>query len=389
MRVLLAHNRYRIRGGEDRYVDLLFDLLERGGHQVVKLIEDSRKIGSKIAAAKEMFASPEAVRDLRDLLDRGAVDVAHIHNLFPRLSPAILDELKRRRIPVVMTVHNLRLICPVATCFDGEAVCERCCRGNGLSCMVHNCRGRRMESLVYGTAFTHHRRRRVFERCVDRFIVLNGFYREMLTRYGFPAEKIVIQPYMVEGGDGTAERRGERYILFFGRLSREKGVETLLKAAALLPEVAVRIAGSGEDEERLRAICSQRGIANVRFVGYLQGWELSQEIDGAAFVTVPSEWYENFPYSALESLVRGRAVIAAEIGGLPELVQDGVNGLLFKPGDENELAGKIRRLWENPEEARGMGLEGRRLAAQRYAPEEHLRRIEEIYRSVCEESGRR
>lgn len=350
MRVLLVHNRYRVPGGEERHVDLLEAGLRKAGAEVVRFEVTSGEPSSilgQVRTAVGMIYRPSAARAVAHAMDTFRPDVVHVHNILPLLSPTVLLEA-RKRARVVMTVHNYRLVCPSGTLMRRGRVHDDCVTGSSLLCGLRGSRQPWPESVAYGLALEIHRRLHLVERSVDAFIAPSRAVAEVLTRSGFRSDRIHVIPYGVSVEPWHARER--KHGLFAGRLSPEKGIDTLLAATRLAPEVPVKIAGAGP-------LAGTVAAAGVSYLGRLPNDELARWQERAAFTLVPSEWPENLPLSALESLAAGTPVIAAAAGGLKEIVSLPACGRLIPPGNAVELAAAMREMWaasqRDPDYGRG------------------------------------
>jgi glycosyltransferase involved in cell wall biosynthesis len=265
----------------------------------------------------------------------------------------------------------------------GSAVHDDCISGSSLRCGLRNPRGNRLESLIYGLALEFQRRVKMLQRWVDAFVAPSSFMARMLVRAGLPQERVVVIPYGVQV-NGPSVRMGRGYALFVGRLSQEKGVRTLLESARLKPEIPIVIAGTGPLASEARDAGN-----SVRYVGSLEPPGVSQALKYAAFTIAPSEWYENCPMSVLESFAAGRAVIATRVGGLPELINPGVNGLLVEPNNAGGLASAIATLWDDVNCAGEMGQRARDIAIERFALERQTAALIDLYSTLQSNQGRR
>jgi glycosyltransferase involved in cell wall biosynthesis len=335
-------------------------------------------VWQKLMTPVHFLYSWPARRDMARRLALQRPDVAHAHNVQPLISPSIFPVLRRAGVPVVMTVHNYRLLCPSQLLRHGT-LCERCCRGNYWHGILHNCRGHRLESLVYGLVTSCHRRWRLFERYIDCFITPSEFVRQKLIQYGFPAERLVRIPHYVEGPQDLPPDGPGSYVLYFGRLSPEKGLFTLLEAMSRLPPIPLKIAGEGPLRGPLEQFATSRGLKQIEFLGYVRGDQYVRTLTEARLCVMPSECFENFPYAALESLVHAKPVIASNIGGLPEIVEDGVNGYLYPPRNASALADRIQVLWDAPDLAVAFGQRGREKVIQEFDKETHFQRLVNLY----------
>ena len=379
MKILLAHNYYQQAGGEDVVVANEMALLSVHGHEV-KLYKDSNdRIAGVWAATKAAWRAPYS-RDSRDcfagLLGEFAPDVVHVHNFFPLLTPSIYDACRQARVPVVQTLHNYRTICAGALLMRGGHVCEDCIGGSPYRAALHGCyRGSRMASLAVARMVDTHRRRGTWATKVDRFVALTEFAKGRFVAAGFPADRISVKPNFVEDKAQEAGPRGGA--LFVGRLSAEKGVHTMLRAWDGL-DVPLRVAGDGPLLDEVHGA----GISNLTALGAIPPGSVADEMARAAFLVFPSEWYEGFPMTLVEAFCQGLPVIASRLGSMAEIVEDGVTGLHFTPGDAADLAAKVRWAVDHAQDMRRMGENARRVYEEKYTPEANYRQLMAIYEAA-------
>jgi len=294
-------------------------------------------LGRMAIDAGRVVYSVEARRKIAALLDTRSIDIAHVHNIYHHQSPSVLDELRSRGIPVVLTAHDLKLACPSYTMLNATGVCERCKGGKVWNVAVHRCiKGSLAASALIMAESAVHKSLGLFDRNVDRIIAPSAFYRQKLIEWGWAPEKIVHIRNFVDGSTLPPVRNPGAGIVYFGRLSREKGLATLVRASAL-SGVPVKIVGRGPQDAELLALAAELA-APVDFLGFQQGENLWSIVDAARAVVLPSEWYENGPMSAIEAFRRGKPLIGARIGGIPEMIEEGSTGWSFVSGDVNSLA---------------------------------------------------
>jgi len=389
MKVMQVHNRYRLRGGEDAVVDNTLEGLRRHGHDAVLFSKDSDDIPDglrgKLKATFGAVWSTSARAEMVAALEGEKPDVIHVHNVYPLLSPSVLAAAQSMAIPVVMTCHNYRLSCPIGVHFQGGAICERCRGGHEYWCLIQNCRDNRLESAAYALRNGLSRRFNLFEKNIDKFMCISAFLKDYLVESGLPAEKCCVVPNMIPIPETGIQAGDGQFVAFLGRFSEEKGIETLLEAAALAPEIPVRLGGSGPLEKALRLAAPP----NVRFEGMMARDQLAAFYRKARCTVVPSVWYETFGLVAVEAMSHGLPVIASRIGGLAELVADGETGLQFPAGDAAALAEHMRTLWNNPARATAMGQAARQRVMEEYSEDRYIERLVDVYEEVISAAARK
>ncbi len=381
MKVIQLHQHYRARGGEDVMVDATAAVLREHGIEVRLVTRDSRDLGS-FAARARAFASGiysfAAGREMAALLARERPDLVHAHNLHPLFSPSVIGAARRAGVPVVMTCHNFRLVCPTGMHIRRGRVCERCLGGREHWCALTNCQGNLFESVGYAIRNAVHRRLRLFTDQVTLFLAVSRFMRDRLAAAGIPAARLAVVPNMVRLPAAPVEpARPGAYVAFAGRFGPEKGIDTLL-AAARLAGLPLRLAGDPAGPAGI----ARRAPEGTIFLGPLALAEMSRFYREARFVVVPSRCLEGFGLVAAEAMSHGLPVVASRIGGLAEVVEDGTTGLLVEPGNAEELAAAMRRLWDDPDLCRRLGAAGRAKAAREYSPERFFDRLTGAYQAA-------
>jgi len=372
-RVLVAHCRYQHRGGEDSVAEAEIEMLEQRGHAVHTLFRDNDEIASLSAAniVAQTLWSKRTSRELESAVQTFRPDVIHVHNTFPLLSPSLYWAAAKAGVPVVQTLHNFRLLCAQAMLLREDKVCEKCLGGIPWRGVVNKCyRGSAAQSAVLVSAIGLHRMLGTYRDKVTRYIALNEFCRKKFIAGGLPAEKILVKPNFVDiPNQLTNERRGG---LFVGRLSPEKGLDVLAKAMrAAASEIDVIGVGPGQS-----SLECQYGI---RLLGWLEQSDIHARMRSAAYLIMPSIWYENFPRTLVEAFACGLPVIGSRLGALGELIEDGRTGLLFEPGSARDLAQKITWAASHPEEMKTMGRNARTEYEAKYTPDKNYRQLMTIY----------
>lgn len=392
MNILQIHNFYNTPGGECSVVRAERRLLEANGHTVQQFVVDSGKISGQSLSRKALsfLQIPynfQVSHSLARFLQDNRPDVAHVHNVFPLLSPSVYVALKHARIPVVQTIHNYRFLCPNGTFFTQGHVCQACLHEGLMAAIKNKCmRDSRMVSAMYAAAIGLAWRTGNLPKNIDRYIALNQFGADQLAAGGIPRERIRICGNFVERFAEAPSAKAS-YILYLGRLSSEKGLWTLIKAMHKTPKgVMLKVAGAGPLEQALKDYVNSNAL-NVEFLGFVAGSEKEQIIAGAICTVTPSECYENFPISVLESLALGAPVIASRIGGLPEMIEQGVSGELFTPGCADELAEAISRFVEKRDETNSMAAGALDAARSRFGPDTHIQGLISIYQEAIVQCG--
>jgi glycosyltransferase involved in cell wall biosynthesis len=405
MRVLLANKFWYLKGGAERVVFETKRLLERNGDVVSAFAmqdpknekspwerffvspvqtEDVTSMKEGLRTAGRMLWSREAARKFAALLDESKPDVIHAHNIYHQLSPSILAVAKRRKIPVVMTLHDYHLVSPNYGMFDQGKIVE--------ADPKHPYRDTFRRKLIGGStpksalsAFEGwlHKTIGAYD-SVATFIVPSAFAKAKMMAYGIEEKRLDVVPHFIDLEGRAPRYESEARVVFVGRLSEEKGVDVLLRAMKDVRGLTCAIVGDGPEKAKLVALAEELKLENVETLGALYGADLEREIARAKAVVIPSRSYETFGLTALEAYAWGKPVIAARIGALPEVVHEAKTGLLFDAGDHKGLAEDLNWLAGEYARAAAMGREGRRLAETEYAPGLHLGRIHRIYKEAIE-----
>ena len=414
LRILLVNSFYYYRGGDCVYMFGLSNLLQKmGKHQVVcfamkhplnlpskyseffvpeiDLLKELKKGGlrSGIRVLTRAIYSNEAKKYLTELLNKYPVDIAHIQNIHGHITSSILHILRKRNIPIVWTLHDYFLLCPNTTFFLKNRVCEACKGKKFYKVVLKRCRKDSFKASLVVMLEEYIQRILGLLKLVDFFIAPSKFLRDKMIEYGFCPDKVIHIPNFIEEKNIKSSSNNTSYIVYSGRLSYEKGVETLIEAVSLSNQGKVLIAGDGPLRSSLEKLSHEVSPGKVKFLGHLNRERLQTVIKKAACIVIPSKWYENFPYSILEAFALGKPVIASRIGGIPEMVRDYETGLLFNPGDEKDLWSKIQWMLNHPKEREEMGKRARELVRKEYNPQLHYNRIMEVYRMAIKNHGLR
>ncbi|HWY14143.1 MAG TPA: glycosyltransferase family 4 protein [Rhizomicrobium sp.] len=400
MKVLLANKFFFPNGGSETVLFQERSHLVASGVEVVDFsMQDVRNLPSSysphfvsnrqyragqgklrsVGAAVSMVHSPEAVRRIGKLLDETKPDLMHCHNIYHQLTPSIIRAAKLRGVPVVLTLHDYKVVCPVHSRLRHGAPCSQCLEGNFFRVAANRCeQGSLAKSMLLYAEAAVQRALRSYEQ-VDRFIAPSLFMLQAVS-HRFAKERISLLYNGIDTMHSRPSARDGNYVLYFGRLSSEKGAETLLQAQELARGTwALVIAGTGPLERMLRS-----RYPYATFVGHLSSESLKETIANASLVVVPSRWYENCSMSVLEAMAHGKAVVGTTMGGIPELVADGKTGCLFNAGRADQLAEIVGRLMNDDVLRASMGTAGRDRVQKNFSLDAHHVGLLEIYRSVCQ-----
>jgi glycosyltransferase involved in cell wall biosynthesis len=341
------------------------------------LMEDGSPQAAWKVLTKAIF-NREARENIARLAEAEKPDITHFHNIHGHLTTSIIAPLVERCIPIVWTCHDYQLVCPSISFLSHGEICERCLPTKYWNAPLQRCKKGSLAASFAAMATSVWDRMTGVPRKVDRFIAPSRFLAEKLTRGGISASRIVSIPNFTSL-DGPVEIPEGDYFVYFGRLLPEKGIDILIRAAGNVEGARCLIVGEGPEEAALKLAAEEFGSGRVEFTGYLGGDDFRRTVAGARFVVLPSCWYENLPFTVMEAMAAGKAVIATDIGGIPEMVDDGETGLLFPLGDETALRDCLAKLDSDPELRNTMGRRGREKAERLYGRERHYADIMEVY----------
>ncbi len=336
----------------------------------------------KAALAGHAIYSPLARKKMRAMIAEFRPEVAHVRNIYHHLSPSILWELRAQKVPVVYHLNDFKVLCPSYNLVLRGEACEACKGGAFWNAMKKKCYpGRAARGILVTEAYLH-RILGTYRKCVDCFLAPSQFVKDKFIEHGWDAAKFEVLPHFQLVDIAKTEEAHDGPILYFGRLSREKGVADLIRAMHSLPHLRLVIAGEGEERQSLERMSAQLGTRNVEFVGHLKGAELQRTIASSRFTALPSHAYETLGKTILESHAQARAVVASDMGSRRELIENGKTGLLYRTGDVSELSAAIEFLSSHPTLAGEMGRAGRERVRRDYTPESHYRAMMNIYEGL-------
>jgi glycosyltransferase involved in cell wall biosynthesis len=349
-RVLVVHNNYRRNApsGENAAFEQEVELLRGAGLDVATYERCNDEVSendtrASLLTALNMRHSERTLRELRRVIAAHRPTIAHFHNTFPLLSASGYQACREAGVPVVQTLHNYRLICTASTLWRDGYPCHLCTPRNYGNAVLHSCYRSRVASLFVGRMLRRNWIEGVYTHSVDHYIALTDFAANLFAKAGIAREKISLKPNFLKVAPQPGSGEGG-YVAYVGKLAVEKGLHTLLRAWTGLGHVPLKVVGTGPLERELREFASAQGLG-VDFLGMCSRERSIEIMREAAFIVVPSEWYEGFPLVVAEAYACGTPIVASRIGGLPEMVREGVTGSLFEPKDPSSLAGAVDALW--------------------------------------------
>jgi glycosyltransferase involved in cell wall biosynthesis len=343
---------------------------------------------SRAKAAMNILYSFEARKKMATLLEKFKPDVVHLNNFAHQISPSILDEIKKHRIPTVMTMHDYKMVCPTYSMLADDKPCEKCRGGRFYYCGLNRCtKGSLFKSMVnVAEMYLHHRILHIYDK-IDVYISPSRFLKNKVLEMGLKGDIVYLPNCVDVAGFDPAYEWQENSIVYVGRLSHEKGVQTLINAVKDIPGIQLKIIGDGPLRTDLEKQIEAEQIKNVMFCGYKTGQYLHDEIKNSMFLVIPSEWYENNPRTVIEAFALGKPAVGARIGGIPELVQDWETGLTYASGDANDLKEKITLMVDRQDKISQMGKNARKLVEQKFNADIHYQNLIKIYKKALRKTN--
>lgn len=401
MKILLVNKFHYLKGGSEKYYFELAKLLKEHGHQVAFFsMQDEKNIttgdkeyfvekidlntGSKLKALDVIFSKTNYEK-MKEALEDFKPDIVHINNFQRQLSASIIKAIKEKNISIVFTAHDVQAICPAITMMDNNKnICEKCIHGKYLNCIKKKCnKDSTLKSIIGAIEGYYYRINKIYTKKIDYIITPSEFYKIKLIEDGISGDKIEAIHNFVELSKYDLKTLDEGYALYFGRLSKEKGILNLINAFSKMDRGALYIAGEGPEKETIEKIIKENNMQDrVKLLGFLNSDEMKEYIRKCKFVVVPSIWYENCPYSVMETLAIGKPVIGADIGGIPELVRNNECGLIYDYDNTTELYEKMKRMFEDKELTEKFGKNAKKLAINLYGKELYYKKIFNIYEKL-------
>lgn len=399
MKILLVNKFHWNKGGSEKYYFELGELLKAHGHEVAYFSMENEKnvvtgdkeyfvpkidlnTGSKLKALDVIY-SKENAKIMSKALDEFQPDIVHLNNFQRQLSASIIKPIKKRNIPIVFTAHDVQAICPGITMMDNDKkVCELCMNGKYMNCVKKSCnKGSKLKSIIGALEGYYYRGHKIFSKKINHIITPSEFYKTKFVQDGVAASKITALHNAIDMDAYNVEVEDEGYALYFGRLSEEKGILNLINAFAKCNQGNLYIAGEGPEKENIEMIIRKNNLQDrVKLLGFLNKEQMIEATRKCKFVVVPSIWYENCPYSLLETLAIGKPVIGANIGGIPELIAHNENGYVYN--DVAELTQYMMELFSDEGRVIKYGEKSKQLAEQLYNKEVYYKQLEDIYKKI-------
>jgi len=383
----MVHNYYQQRGGEDESTDQEFRLLSRFGHEVQLFSRHNDDINTYSLAQKSLLYfepswSNSSYNQILDEIHQFRPDIVHVQNFFALISPAVFYACSKNEIPVVFTLRDYRLLCPIGWFFRDGKVCEDCLSGSLWKGIFHKCYHKSaLQTSSIALLLKSHRIIGTWHKNINKFIALTEFSRMKFIEGGLPSEQIVVRPNFLEQDPGIGEKT-QSYFIFIGRLSIEKGLDVLLNAWKLLPNVELKIIGDGPLRGWVDEFIVYNQLENVEVLGFQRIEDVLILLKSASCLVMPSKWYETFGRTIIEAYATATPVISSKLGAMADIVIDHETGLFFAPGDALDLVEKVNYAINHPLELERWGKNAREEYESQYSDSIAYDRILDIYNSV-------
>lgn len=406
-------------GGDWTYVENVRRLYESQGYQVIpfstanpknvqvsgpsyfidapdyKELNKNKNLANAWKAVRSSIVSKNALAAIDKVLADHKISIAHLHNIHHYITPAIISKLKNAGVKILWSLHDYQIICPVNTFISHGKICERCITGKFYNCATHTCKRDSFAASLLASIEAYYYHNRGTYNMVDAYLCPSNFLRNKFLQAGFDATKLFVSNlcYDISLVDNFLQQnksadvalsnstKNNNYILYVGRLEDVKGIRTLINAMEGTP-ITLKIAGSGGAEEEFKQLVRQKGLANIEFLGFQDKPSVFGLTMNAKFVVVPSEWYENFPFSVIESFLFSKPVVGSRIGGIPELVLHEQTGLLFEAGNISELRANLLKLWDDEEAIQKWGINARNHICQIVNFDTHWQKLQSVIKCL-------
>jgi len=392
MKILLVNWSWYPTGGDWTYVDNVRALYEMHGHEVIPLstineknvpvkqpayfvnspdykqLNKNKSLLNSYKAVRSSIVSSDALKKVEQALAENDIQIAHLHNIHHYITPAIIWKLKKAGVKIIWSLHDYKIICPESLFISNGKICEKCIGGNFFHCTINKCKKNSLPASMLASADAYFYHKSGIYKKVDAYLCPSNFLKNKFSSFGFSDSRLhvsnlcynipLIDNFIKEYDNIATTGKQERYILYVGRIENIKGIRTLIYAVKG-SGIKLKIAVTGAADEELRAFVKVEQLNNIEFLGFQNKQSVFELTHHSEFVVCPSEWYENFPFSVIESFLFSKPVVGSNIGGIPELVKHGETGYLFEPGNVNDLREKLIALWNDDFTAKEMGKKAR------------------------------
>lgn len=401
MKILLVNKFHYLKGGSEKYYFDLAKLLQEHGHEVAffsmqdekniktdckeYFVENSDMNSKNPLKALDIIYSKKNKKVMEKALDEFKPDIVHLNNFQRQLSASIIKPIKKRNIPIVFTAHDLQAICPAIVMLDNEKnICEKCLKGKYLNCIKGKCvKNSGLKSILGAIEGKYYRSKKIYSKGIDKIITPSEFYKKKLEEDGISSGKIEALHNFIDLDDYNVKTEDEGYALYYGRIIKEKGIMNLLKSFKNIKNCKLYIAGTGPDIEKVKKYIKENNMTErVELLGFLDSEGVKEYVRKARFIVVPSIWYENCPYSVLETLAMGKPIIGSNLGGIPELVKNEESGLIYEYNNIKDLTDKMTDLIKNKEKAQELGKKAKNIASKEFSKENYYKNLMNIYEGV-------
>lgn len=414
MKILIVTSNWYPSGGDWTYINSICKLYETKGHDIIPFamndirniktnfekyyinninyndLNKNKSITSAIKVIANSIYSFDAVKKIKLLLSENVIDIAQLNNIHNIHTPAIINVLKSKKIPIVWRVLDYKIICPNRTFLSNDKICEACFKTKYYNCFLNKCKKNSYSASLITTIESYFNKIMPYYEHVDKFLFQSKFSRDLFLKYGFDINKTEIIENPFDCKDIIPHFNSinsNKYVLYFGRISKEKGIFTLYDAMQKIPEINLKIVGNGPDIDESINYVNSRNIKNIEFVGPKWSDELTPFLQNCEFVVVPSEWYEPNPYVVLQSFSFGKPVIATRLGGLIDMVRNNINGVLCEPFDSKSLSNAIKTLFFNSEKITELGKNARFEVEEKYNPDKYYFNSIKLFETLINKSS--
>ncbi len=403
MKILLVNKFHWNKGGSEKYYFDLGQLLKENGHEVAYFsMEDEKNVNtgdktyfvpkfdlnnSSKLKALDVIYNKENEKVMDKALDDFKPDVVHLNNFQRQLSASIIKPCVKRHIPIVFTAHDVQAICPAITMLDNEGnVCEKCLNGKYMNCVKKSCvKGSKLKSVLGAFENNYYRNHKVYSEKINMIITPSDFLKKMFVKDGIKTENVTVLHNFVDLNDYNVKVENNGYALYFGRLSKEKGIMNLILAFAKTENGLLYIAGDGPEKDNIVKFIEENNLSDrVKLLGFLNKEQMTDAIRKCKFVVVPSICNENCPYSIIEAMVMSKPVIGSAVGGIPELILNGKTGIIYDANNIDDLANALNTLFNNDKLVNEYSNNAKE-QAQHYSKDEYYEKLMNIYNEVIKE----